>query len=360
MSSLSISKLEKLLVNNNIFPERYYLYHGYIIYVECLIVKTGIKFWLDIPEDYKFKADHNSKPNIVELKSVQIDEGDEEVVNEFAKKFDDLDVFNSYENKEGGKEVEDDFEKNNISSTLNQNYKYSVKINEIDETDEKDVKDIKRQVTRLRYSVMHTKYQLCITYKHYFAILFDDEVIVFTVKHLKEDEYSKYRQLLVVVDLERFFNKVDRINVEVFKIKSSINKILDINYNKNISNINFMMDKSALVLNKFNELYSKKMHLTMLETNFDSLYKSVNESEKKILEKISLLKDQEYNRDQVEKYREDIRSLEDSKIEILSNIAKVNEKKDNISLTLDKVLFDNIVMFNSIIKNFEMLLTFSD
>ena len=98
----------------------------------------------------------------------------------------------------------------------------------------------------------------------------------------------------------------------------------------------------------------------MLETNFDTLYKSVNESEKKIIEKISLLKNQEHKRDQVEKYREDIRNLEDSKIEILSNIARVNEKKDNITLTLDKVLFDNICMFNSIIKNFEMLMSMNE
>ena len=357
--SLSISKLEKLLVNNNIFPEKYYMYHGYIIYVECLIVKTGIKFWLDIPSEYKFKIEHNSKPNVFELKSVQIDENDEEVVNEFAKKFDELDVFNSYEDKEGGKVVEDEFDKNNISDTLRHNYKYSIKINEIDESDEKDVRDIKRQVNRMKYSVMQTKYNICITYKHYFAIL-DDDIMIFMVKNMSPEECSRTRQLMVVVDLEVFYNKLDRINNEVFKIKSSINKILDINYNKNINNINFMMDKSALVINRFNELYNKKLHLNQLETNFDELYKSVNLSERKIIEKITILKDTEGNDDKIEKYKEDIKSLEDSKIEILSNIARVNEKKDNIALTLDKILFDNIVMFNSIIKNFELLMTFSE
>ena len=358
MSSLSTSKLEKLLINNGIFPDKYYMYHGYIIYIECLIVKSGIKFWLDIPSDYKFKTD--SRSNLFELKSVQIDEGDDEVVNEFAKRFNDLDVFNSYEDKDSSKVVEDEFEKNNISSTLAQNYKYSVKISEIDENDEKDVRDIKRQVSRLKYSVMQTKYNICLTYKNYFAVLYEDEVIVFTIKNVPAEECSRYRQLVVSVDLELFYTKLDKINLEVFKIKSSINKILDINYNKNISNIAYMMDKSNLVLNKFNELYSKKQHLSNLETDFEGLFKAVNISEKKILEKISMFKDREGNQDRIYQFKQDIKNLEDSKMEILNNIAKVNEKKDNITLTLDKILFDNIVMFNSIIKNFEILLSFND
>jgi hypothetical protein len=354
---LSIIKLEKILVNKGIFPERFYTYHNYVIYVECLIIKTGIKFWIDIPENYKFKIEKSN--NVFDLKSVTIDEGDDEVVNEFAKKFNDLDVFNAYEEK-GDIDIDDDFDQNNISSKLSQNYNYSIRISEIDESDEKDVKDIKRQVSRLRYSVMHTKYQVCITYKHYFAILYENEVIVFAIRNYGEDEFSRYRQLFVTVDLELFYSKLDNISNEVFKIKSSISKILDINYNKNINNINFMMDKSALILNKFQELYSKKIHLIGLESRFEELYKSVNDSEKKIIEKIILLKDQENSHESIKKYKGNLKALEDSKLEILNNVAKVNEKRDNISLTLDKILFDNIVMFNSIIKNFEILLSFND
>ena len=353
---LSIIKLEKILIDKDIFPERFYTYHGYVVYVECLIIKSGIKFWIDIPENYKFKIDKS--PKVFDLKSVSIDEGDDEVVNEFAKRFNELDVFNSYEEK-GDIDV-DDFDNNNISSKLVQNYNYSIKINELDESDEKDIRDIKRQVSRLKYSIMHTKYQVCITYKHYFAILYDSEVLVFTIRNYMEGDFSGYRQLFVTVDLELFYGKMESISTEVFKIKSSINKILDINYNKNVNNINFMMDKSVVILGKFQELYSKKIHLTKLETKFEDLYKSVNDSEMKIIEKIQLLKGQEFSHDTIKKYKANLKDLETSKLEILNNVARVNEKRDNISLTLDKILFDNIVMFNSIIKNFEILLSFND
>jgi len=303
MSSLSISKLEKLLINNGIFPDKYYSYHNYIIYIECLIVKSGQRFWIDIPSDYKFKTEN--KANVFDLKSINIDEGDGEVVNEFAKRFDDLDVFNSYEGSSN--QPNDEFDKNNISSTLANNYNYTVKIDEIDETDEKDIRDIKRQVTRLRYSVMQTKYNICLTYKHYFAVLCDNNVIVFVIRNGSErDNFSPYRQLCVSIDLELFYNKIDKINTEITKIKSSIEKILDINYNKNISNINFMMDKSALVLNKFNELYSRKQHLIGLEGEFDELFVSAHSSVKNLLERILLLKQNNGSVEQIEKLKKEV------------------------------------------------------
>lgn len=351
--SLSISKLEKLLINNGIFPDKFYRYHKYVIYIECTVVKSGLKFWLDIPSEYKFRID--SKSNVFDIKSIEIDDSDGEVVSEFAKKFNDLDVFNTYENTSNN--VEDDFDKNNISSTLAENYKYTVKINDIDESDEKDIRDIKRQVERLRYSVMQTKYNICLTYKHYFAILNNDNVLVFTINN--NDDLTKYRQLIVSVDLELFYNKIDKINTEIYKIKSSIDKILDMNYNKNISNINFMMEKSAIVITKFNELYNKKNHLIGLENKFENLFESANMSEKKILEKISVLQDIEGGKEHIDKLKNDIKDIENTKMEVLTNIVKTNEKKDNIALTLDKILFDNIVMLNSIVKNFELLLSMS-
>ena len=356
--SLSINKLEKLLVHNGIFPDKYYKYHGFILFIECVVVKSGQKFWLDIPSNYKFKNSNSSK--VYELKSIDIDDGDGEVVNEFAKQFNDLDVFNSYEASAHSthEPVEDDFD-NNISTTLADNYKYSIRINEIDETDEKDIRDIKRQLSRLRYSVIHTKYNVCLTYKQYFGIIYKDEVIMFMVKNLNEDIYSKFRQLNITVDLELFYDKIDRINPEITKIKSSIDKILDINYNKNISNIKFMMNKSGDIINKFNELYHTKTRLSELEYNFEALFKSAYDSEKRLVEKISLLKESNGNEEQIMILKDKIKTLEMSKMEVLNNISTVSERKDNITLTLDKILFDNIVMFNSIIKNFELLLSFN-
>ena len=42
--SLSILKLKKILVDNGMFPDKYYSYHKHIIFVECIIVKTGKRF----------------------------------------------------------------------------------------------------------------------------------------------------------------------------------------------------------------------------------------------------------------------------------------------------------------------------
>ena len=117
-----------------------------------------------------------------------MDDKDEEVVNEFAKQFNDLDVFKSYEGKTT--KIDEPFNENNISSHLAENYKYSIQIKDIDEEDQKDIKDIRRQVERLRYSVLQTKYSVCLTYKHYFAILKDDKVNVFQIMNHMEGFFS--------------------------------------------------------------------------------------------------------------------------------------------------------------------------
>ena len=351
--SLSVSKLNKLLIDNGIFPDKYYTYSKYIIYVECIIVKTGKRFLLTIPEEYKFKGDNGR--NYYSIKPIKMEDSGDDVVDEFAKQFNDLDVFNSYENTDS--RVQDSFDENNISNQLSKNYNYTIEVKDIDEEDSKDIKDIKRQVQRLRYSIMQTKYSICLTYKHYFAILSEKGVNVFQIQDQTET-FSKFRQLIIAIDLVLFYEKVNKINTEVTKIKLSIDKILEMNYLKNIDNINYMMDKGAMVINKFNNLHAQKDNLDTLEEKYNNLFKCSYNVERELLEKISILQKNKNNEPQVNGLKRKIKEIEETKMDILNNIVKINEKKDNISLTLDKILFDNIVMMNSIIKNFELLLSF--
>lgn len=351
--SLSIQKLNKLLIDNGVFPDKYYSYNKYILYIECVIVKTGKRFWLNIPEEYKFRAE--KIPNMYIIKPITIDESDDIVVNEFAKQFNDIDVYNSYESKDS--KIDEAFDENNISKQLSENYRYPIQIRDIDEEDSKDVKDIKRQIERLRFSIMQTKYSICITYKRYFAILSEKQILVFQIMNNSEN-FSKFRQLIVAIDLFLFYEKVNKIDTEVSKIKLSIEKILETNYNKNINNINYMMDKGALVINKFNNLHQQKDKLDSLEENYANLFRCSYNAERELLEKISIISKNKNSEPEINRLKRKIKEIEETKMDILNNIVKINEKKDNISLTLDKILFDNIVMMNSIIKNFELLLSF--
>ena len=97
-----------------------------------------------------------------------------------------------------------------------------------------------------------------------------------------------------------------------------------------------------------------------MEEKYNKLFKCTYMSERDIIEKITMLSKNPNNTTQVERLKRDIKNIEETKIDILNNIVKINEKRDNISLTLDKILFDNIVMMNSIIKNFELLLSFGN
>ena len=351
--SLSIQKLNKLLIDNGVFPDKYYSYNKYILYIECIIVKTGKRFWLNIPEEYKFRSEKIS--NMYIIKPITLEENDEVVVEEFAKQFNDIDVYNSYEDSES--KLDEAFNENNISKQLSENYRYPITVKDIDEDDSKDIKDIKRQVERLRFSIMQTKYSICITYKKYFAILSDKKILVFQIMNNSEI-FSKFRQLIVSIDLILFYEKLNRVDSEVSKIKLSIEKILETNYNKNINNINYMMKKGSLVIDKFNNLHEQKDKLDALEEKLGELFRCSYNAEREMLEKISIISKNRNSEGEINSLKRKIKETEDVKMNILNNIVKINEKKDNISLTLDKILFDNIVMMNSIIKNFELLLSF--
>ena len=62
------------------------------------------------------------------------------------------------------------------------------------------------------------------------------------------------------------------------------------------------------------------------------------------------------NIDKLEKDLDEIISIKKS---VMNNILSIQEKKENITLELDKVLFDNTIMLEAIMKNFLTIKDFS-
>ena len=55
-------------------------------------------------------------------------------------------------------------------------------------------------------------------------------------------------------------------------------------------------------------------------------------------------------------YEKELEKINNIKQELYKNIIYLRDKKQNITLEIDKVLFDNTIMFNLINKNFNKLL----
>jgi len=57
----------------------------------------------------------------------------------------------------------------------------------------------------------------------------------------------------------------------------------------------------------------------------------------------------------ISKKEEELNNINQVKQEIICNILKVKSNLESLSLKVDQICFDNTVMLNTIIKNFEQL-----
>lgn len=339
MTSLNIEKLNKLLIDNGIVPEKHFSYKHRLIFVECIILSSGTKFFLDIPNEYKISIVNGKH---YPLQPISITENDDQVISQFAKPFNDLDVLTNYRNEEN--QFQEEFIENNISEQLKQTYKYSINIKDVENEEQNDVRDITRQLDRLSFSVLQTNYKICITYKNFFVILRNSNHHIFHCPTMTN--YNDQRDMMISINLITFYSKIDKIDSEINLIKSSVEKILEMNYEKNVKSINFLIHKTQSIVSKFQELHLESLKLRKLNEKTLNLLKFTNMTER-----------EQYERRKITGKSEEV-STEVQKIknELITNIIKIDERKSNILLTVDKILFDNIVMMNSIVKNFEMLL----
>jgi hypothetical protein len=57
----------------------------------------------------------------------------------------------------------------------------------------------------------------------------------------------------------------------------------------------------------------------------------------------------------IEKYRSEIKDILSLKYELYYNISLLRMNYENIILNIDQIFFDNIILLNSVINNFEIL-----
>ena len=91
---------------------------------------------------------------------------------------------------------------------------------------------------------------------------------------------------------------------------------------------------------------------------------NLNANEKSIIEKLEKVRTQysDYGikglHDDIEKshltahYESELEKINNVKQEIIRNVVKLKTQQENITLKMDKILFDNSIMINEISKNF--------
>jgi len=352
---VSLSKLEEFIYNLGYVPKRYFTIKKLCVYIEVIGVKTANTFLVYVPSKYSVKI--KDRTNIYKLEYMDVSD-DGTTVGEFAKDADDFELENVYDN------IEIDQRDNvDMIDRLEENYRRQLSLK--DENDNKVLLDIFRQLRRLRFCVQTMPYKLCIIYKNYMCCIRRDET--FEGYKIKDHTKDKIRKLIITTDMESLYERTVNIDSDLYIINSGINRILDRNQGIQALVLKKMMEVKNDVLSVSETVYNTKNRYTKNLSDLKNMLNMLAPVEEKIVEQImgenenhemnnqrGLHSDMEHNR-KVSELESKLSKINSVKQSIIHNILEIKYLHDNVSLTVDKIMFDNSVMLDTIYKNFEKL-----
>ena len=151
---------------------------------------------------------------------------------------------------------------------------------------------------------------------------------------------------------------------DVRTVKDGIYRLLNQNQIKHTKVLNDMLEQKNTIIQYSEMVQKKKENIQTYITQFETLLNNLNINEKSIFEKLEKVKSQfsDYGikglHDDIEKshltahYESELEKINNVKQDIILNIVNLKTQQENITLKMDKILFDNSIMINEISKNF--------
>lgn len=346
--SLSIHRLKELLESKNFFIKRTYSESGLYMYIH-LTDTNGNDMLLYIPSKYDIPVD-KSLPNDFKIKEFEIDNinndniaikyADDNKINDINNNYIDLDM----ENKLNNKELEEQLEKNYESDIIFYNIE-----------EKNTVKDCTRQLKRLGLSVKNIKYKLGILYStHLIIIRRDDTISCFNIKNFIPE--NKLINILVISDLEIFYEKLNVFQGEVIHIQDSIQNLLDRNNNLHLNRLHTFIQNKNNNLEILTTIQTKKNKNLLTINEYRKIYADLENIETNLTDaksKIFSSPNEQFNH--LSSIDNELTNIYIYKQKLSESIKNLLLKVKHLSLSIDKLLFDNQIMIDKIDKNLNML-----
>jgi hypothetical protein len=357
---LSLVKLEKLLALKGFIPTTFFVIDNMCVYIEVLSIVNPEIFLLYIPSKYKFVVEKGTPIPVYNIDYIELNEHNN-IPDDYAGELEQNDIENIYEEIDLNMSL--NLEKNNnISPYLEENYNRQIKIQDVQKDDVKEIKDILRQLKRLKLCVQNVRYKIAILYKNYLCtIKRDDSIECYVIKKYKT---KKYKKLLVSVDLELLYEKMESLLLNMTTVRKSLYHILDKNQFTHTKTFQKLLEEKNDIANVSQSAYLKKQSYEKYIKEYEEMLDVINTSEKSTLEKIHEI-NQRYNdlsakglHDDIEKshhiskHTKDLSEIEKIKQDIVKSIFQLKNKREDIMLNVDKIMFDNNVMIECVIRNF--------
>jgi hypothetical protein len=307
-----IKKFYKLFERYDFFCNTFYIILNTNVckMILCTHSKTGYRILIDIPEDLNIVFDKrisSTIDNIITIEPLSCDINDTNI-NELyiAKKYKNDELFNSHQL---------DINNDNMNSILMEEYKYNIDITE-SKTFKYNLKDVINQLNRLKHILTPiTHYGIAIESQNiigYTKLNSNNEIGAFKINKASKDT----RLLYIVLSLDIFYDKRKTIDETVITIHSGIMNVLNHNFNKQITLLKSLITKCIDSTNQIQYIHENQKKY---ENYYESLSPVANTND--VVERIKLL-----------------------------------NKIDCIGLCIDKIMFDNLIAYNTIINNYELLI----
>lgn len=358
--ALSINKLEKLLSTKGMIIKNVYAIGGLCVYLDIMHVSTGEILFLYIPSKYEINAEHD---NVHKLHYLEVNE-DGSIPSDYAEQPEEEDIADKY--NEIDVDNTDIKKQKDIEEYLRNKYDCPISLENSNKQDINEIKEIFRQLKRLKFCVKNINYKLCIVYKYYFCcIKRDGSYECYSVENLN---INNKRRIIVTIDLESMYEQLSTIDKDIISIRKGIYKVLDKNQSKHVNNLGKIMDYKTNFNLSSEKVINQKKHYKEYLGKLEKMLNRISIAEKNIILDINNIHEK-YQRESgvktlhndieknnlLHKKEGDLNNINETKQEIISNINKIKLNLESLSLKIDQICFDNIVMMDTIIKNFEYL-----
>ena len=357
---LSLQKLGTVLEGKGLIPKKYFTIGGMCVYLEVLAVETADIFFLYIPSKYDIVAPEDGK-NVFKISSIDVNE-DGTIAGDYAGELDNIELEKRYE------EVDIDIDptartRENLEGQLEDNYNHPLSLKDVSKDDMKQLREIFRQLKRLRLCVQSLKYKLCITFKNYLCcIRRDDTFEGFTTVGLSGSDDRKF---FVSIDLESMYHKLNTLAIDVKTVRQGVYRVLDKNHVKHTRNLKKILEHKQDFVTSSDFITKRKGELTMYLGDLERMLAELTKAERETIDRVGQI-NVRYSSDaslkglhtdiekshMLAKYETRLSDIGGVRDEVTRNIFLVKGKLEDLSLKVDKVCFDNIVMLDAILKNF--------
>ena len=356
--SHSFTKLDLLLQTNGFIPVNIFTIDNYCVYLEIFCTNTSELFLLYISSQFNIHPDKykSYKLNYIDIEDIN------NTINKYADEPDKTDVKNDYFEID----IEEEDKNEDLEQSLSENYNKEIVLKDLDKNDKNSLKDIHRQLQRFKFCVQNINYKLAILYKNYLCSIKRDDIL--ESYHISNFPIKRQKKLYISIDLKSFYKKLDTVKNDILSVKQSIYSILNKNQNKHTKILYTMLENKDKLESYTQLLNNKKEYYHKYINELETMLKKINENEKELFDQKNNINKKDIDQgikglhndiqDSHTLYsiNEKISKVYSLKKELSDDILKTRNEQENITLEIDKILFDNSIMLNQIIKNFNTLM----